>query len=106
MRAIFLLLSKLTKIANDVELEFTGTLRKRIGEVEETYPVGALIAVFADADISDSEIDDFVSNFKAADAGFAHGDDGASSGEANTEVATQTAKPDVPEGLSISPKAP
>ena len=99
------------KIANDVELEFTGTLRKRIGEVEETYPVGALIAVFADQDVPDAEIDNFVANFKAVDAGFAHGDDdiapAAQENVPKNAPATESAPTTftVPDGLSISPKA-
>ena len=95
------------KIANDVELEFTGTLRKRIGEEGEAYPVGALIAVFAESDVSDADVDQFVSSFKAADAGFAHGDDSVSSKETSAPAAAPAARQaaNIPDGISISPKA-
>ncbi len=91
------------KIANDVELEFTGTLRKRIGEAEETYPVGALIAVFADDDVPDAEIDAFIADFKGAAAGFAHSD--SAEPERSAPPASAPAKAVIPDGLSISPKA-
>ncbi|MEM9170163.1 MAG: biotin/lipoyl-containing protein, partial [Pseudomonadota bacterium] len=45
------------KIANDVELEYSGILRKRIGQEGDAYKVGALIAVFADEDVPQSEVD-------------------------------------------------
>lgn len=86
------------KIANDVELEFTGTLRRQVGKAEDAYRVGALIAVFAESDVSDAEIDAFISNFKAVDASFAHGD-------AKPASAATSTSPAIPEGLSISPKA-
>jgi pyruvate dehydrogenase E2 component (dihydrolipoamide acetyltransferase) len=86
------------KIANDVELEYTGTLRKRIGEEGEAYKVGQLIAVFAESDVSDADVESFVANFKGADAGFAHSDEGRSS-------STQKPAAAVPENKSISPKA-
>ncbi|MBC6402411.1 MAG: 2-oxo acid dehydrogenase subunit E2 [Hyphomonadaceae bacterium] len=59
------------KIANDVELEYDGTLRYRVGGEGDTFPVGALIAVFADPSVSDQEVARFVENFKSANAGFA-----------------------------------
>ena len=90
------------KIANDVELEYTATLRRRIGEEGDAYPVGALIAVFAEADVADSDIDDFVASFKAADASFGHNDDAPTEESA---PASGAAAASAPEGLPISPKA-
>ncbi len=87
------------KIANDVELEFTGTLRRRVGKAEDAYRVGALIAVFADDDVTNAEIDSFIANFKAVDASFAHGEVSASTAPLEKAVSA------VPDGLSISPKA-
>ncbi len=87
------------KIANDVELEFAGTLRRRVGKAEDAYRVGALIAVFADDDVTDAEIDAFVANFKGVDASFAHAADSA------TPASPAKAASAVPDGLSISPKA-
>lgn len=92
------------KIANDVELEFTGTLRKRVGEEGEAYPVGALIAVFADSSVSDGDVEAFVANFKGADAGFAYSDDAEDNAGATT-ASTPAASQGIPDGLSISPKA-
>jgi pyruvate dehydrogenase E2 component (dihydrolipoamide acetyltransferase) len=85
------------KIANDVELEYAAVLRRLFVKEGETYRVGQLLAVFSDADVPDSEIETFVSSFKAADAGF------GPSAEASTPVAA--APPAIPAGLSISPKA-
>lgn len=87
------------KIANDVELEFTGTLRRLVGNAEDAYKVGALIAVFADDDVTDAEIDAFVSNFKGVDASFAHADIGAASAPVTNPPTA------IPDGLSVSPKA-
>lgn len=89
------------KIANDVELEYTATLRRRIGEEGDAYPVGALIAVFAESDVADSDVDDFVASFKAADASFGHDDEAPTEDSAPAPAAAASA----PEGLSISPKA-
>ena len=58
------------KIANDVELEYSGTLRHRVGEEGDTLPVGALMAVFADKSVADDEVAKFVEGFKAVDASF------------------------------------
>ncbi|MEM1103605.1 MAG: dihydrolipoamide acetyltransferase family protein [Pseudomonadota bacterium] len=93
------------KIANDVELEFSGTLRRRIGEAGEAYKVGALIAVFADADVADADVDAFVSAFKPADAGFGDGDEEPSAPAPSPPNAAGGAKMSIPEGLNISPKA-
>lgn len=88
------------KIANDVELEFTGTLRRRIGKAEEAYPVGALIAVFAEDDVTEAAIDAFVAGFKPAEAGFADTDVAAS---AETALSSRSAASTG--DASISPKA-
>jgi pyruvate dehydrogenase E2 component (dihydrolipoamide acetyltransferase) len=92
------------KIANDVELEFSGTLRRLVGKAEETYPVGALIAVFANPDVPESEIDDFVANFKGVDAGFAHGENKKEPAAAAPASPSKRATT-IPGGISISPKA-
>ncbi|MGF1544917.1 MAG: dihydrolipoamide acetyltransferase family protein [Parvularculaceae bacterium] len=86
------------KIANDVELEFSGVLRRRVGEEGETYPVGALIAVFAEDSVPDTEIDAFVADFKGADAGFGGAVNDAASETEATAVPTQA-------DASVSPKA-
>jgi pyruvate dehydrogenase E2 component (dihydrolipoamide acetyltransferase) len=51
------------KIANAVEAADPGLLRRRIGQVGETYPVKALLGVLAEMDVLDDEIDAYVANF-------------------------------------------
>lgn len=58
------------KIVNTVESPASGTLRRIVGDVGDTIAVGALVGVFADASVSEAEIDAFVANFKGADTSF------------------------------------
>jgi pyruvate dehydrogenase E2 component (dihydrolipoamide acetyltransferase) len=51
------------KIANAYEAGATGQLRRRLIEPSTTVPVGALLGVLADADVSDAEIDRFIGEF-------------------------------------------
>lgn len=51
------------KITNVVEAGETGILRRVLGEDGTIYPVKALIAVLADADVPDSDIDAFIDAF-------------------------------------------
>jgi pyruvate dehydrogenase E2 component (dihydrolipoamide acetyltransferase) len=51
------------KIANVVEAQEAGTLRRRVGEADKVYPVKTLLGVIADADVPDAEIDAFVAEF-------------------------------------------
>jgi pyruvate dehydrogenase E2 component (dihydrolipoamide acetyltransferase) len=51
------------KIANSVEAADGGFLRRRIGQVGETYPVKALLGVMADDGVAEAEIDAYVANF-------------------------------------------
>ena len=52
-----------SKIINALEAEIAGTLRRRVAREGDTLPVGALLAIIADADVSDEEIDAFQKNF-------------------------------------------
>jgi pyruvate dehydrogenase E2 component (dihydrolipoyllysine-residue acetyltransferase) len=54
-----------TKITNVFESPAAGTLRRRVVAEGETVPVGALLAVIADAAVSDQEIDAFIEAFQA-----------------------------------------
>lgn len=54
------------KITNEVEAEFDGTLRRRLAVTGDSYKVGALLGVFAPADITDAEIDRFIAGFGGA----------------------------------------
>src|SRR6185369_15881633 len=49
-----------SKIVNEIEAEIEGTVRRLIGEIGVTVPVGTLIAVIADVDEPQSEIDRFI----------------------------------------------
>lgn len=51
------------KITNVVEAGETGVLRRVLGENDTVHPVKALIAVLADPDVSDDEIDAFIAGF-------------------------------------------
>jgi pyruvate dehydrogenase E2 component (dihydrolipoamide acetyltransferase) len=58
------------KIVNSVEAPASGTVRRVLADVGGTEKVGALIAVFADADVADAEVDAFIAAFKPADTSF------------------------------------
>jgi pyruvate dehydrogenase E2 component (dihydrolipoamide acetyltransferase) len=51
------------KIAGAVEASDAGILRRCVGEADMVYPVKALMGVIADPDVSDTEIDAFVSSY-------------------------------------------
>lgn len=51
------------KIASAVEAGDAGILRRIIGEVDTVYPVKTLLAILADEDVPDSEIDAFLSTY-------------------------------------------
>jgi pyruvate dehydrogenase E2 component (dihydrolipoamide acetyltransferase) len=87
------------KIANDVELEFSSTLRWRIDGEGDAYPVGALISIFAEDSVTNEEVEVFRNNFVAVDASFAN------SKESDVPLNTSTENTKVPLNLSISPMA-
>lgn len=58
------------KIVNSVEAPTSGTLRRILAPAGDTRPVGSLIAVFADAQTSEAEIDAFVASFEGARVSF------------------------------------
>jgi pyruvate dehydrogenase E2 component (dihydrolipoamide acetyltransferase) len=58
------------KIVNTVESPAAGTVRRILVGAGEVRPVGALIAVLADAEITDAELSDFIANFKGATVSF------------------------------------
>ena len=53
------------KIASAVESPLGGTLRKLVAEPDVVYPVGALLAVFAESDVSDDDINAYIEKFQA-----------------------------------------
>ena len=52
-----------SKIVNVLESHYEGIMRRQIAKVDETLPLGALLAVIADADVSDAEVESFISGF-------------------------------------------
>ncbi len=51
------------KIASAVEATDAGIVRRILGEVDAVYPVKTLLAILADADVPDNEIDAFLSTY-------------------------------------------
>jgi pyruvate dehydrogenase E2 component (dihydrolipoamide acetyltransferase) len=91
------------KIVNSVEAPVAGTLRRIVAETGSTESVGALIAVFADAAVSDAEIDAFIAGFKPADASFEP--EGASAAEPVAAAAPAAASADADGEARVSPIA-
>lgn len=56
------------KIANVVESQLSGVLRRKVAAEGETLPVGALLGVLADASVADADIDSFVDANRVAAA--------------------------------------
>jgi pyruvate dehydrogenase E2 component (dihydrolipoamide acetyltransferase) len=54
-----------TKITNVFEAPSGGTLRRQVAPEGATVPVGGLLAVLAEGDVSESEIDAFIEKFQA-----------------------------------------
>jgi pyruvate dehydrogenase E2 component (dihydrolipoamide acetyltransferase) len=56
------------KIVNELEAHEPGILRRQLIPAGETCPVGALIGVMTEGDVSDADIDTFVAAYAGADA--------------------------------------
>lgn len=65
------------KIVNTLDLEVGGTLRRQLAQAGDVLPVGALIAVLADASVPESAIDAFVAGYKPIDVSFEPKEEGA-----------------------------
>ncbi len=52
------------KIVNVVEAQDQGLLRRRVANVSDELPIGALLGVIADSSVADEEIDAFVAAFQ------------------------------------------
>lgn len=85
------------KIVNSVESPTEGVLRRILVEAGDTRPVGALLGVFADDEVSDVEIAVFIANFKAADASFESADEAS--------VVAPAVAPAAGDDLRVSPIA-
>lgn len=87
------------KIVNTLDLEVGGTLRRQLAQAGDVLPVGALIAVLADASVPDSAIDAFVAGYKPIDVSFEPKEEGAApppAGSAAEEKAPPPAAPAPP----------
>ena len=94
------------KIVNSVESPASGTLRRMLAPTGDTFPVGALIAVLADADVAETDIDAFVRDFKPFDASFAEGSSAPSSPAAPATPVADAAADGAAEGEArVSPIA-
>src|SRR4029077_15836507 len=56
------------KIVNELETHEPGILRRQLVQAGETCPVGALIGVMTEGDVSDADIDAFVAAYAGDDA--------------------------------------
>lgn len=56
-----------SKLLNEVESQFSGVLRRKVAQEGDTLPVAALLAVVAEPEVSESEIDAFIADFRATD---------------------------------------
>jgi pyruvate dehydrogenase E2 component (dihydrolipoamide acetyltransferase) len=54
-----------TKITNTLEAPDSGVLRRIVAAEQETLPVGGLIAVLANPEVSDADVDSFIATFQA-----------------------------------------
>ena len=111
-RGEVLLVIETDKISNEVEAEFDGLFRKKVVEADGTYPVGALLGVFAEESIADDEVEKFVNDFVPPETSFKPESASSSSqpeekkAEPKKESSTKKDLPSSPpENVNISPKA-
>jgi pyruvate dehydrogenase E2 component (dihydrolipoamide acetyltransferase) len=52
-----------SKITASYDAPFSGVMRRQVAELGKELPVGALIAVVAEGDASEAEIDAFIASF-------------------------------------------
>ncbi|WP_342363937.1 2-oxo acid dehydrogenase subunit E2 [Terrarubrum flagellatum] len=90
------------KIVNTLEVDRDGVLRRRLASVGATLPVGALIAILADADVSEAEIDAFIAGYRPVNASFEPGAEVAppSKQQINSAASSASAAPAVAEAVS------
>ncbi len=96
-----LCLIETAKITNEVEAEFDAVIKRvLVSAGEEAHPVGTLLAVFADAEASDAEVDAFIAAFKPAETGVA-----AKAAPAAAPAAVPAAPKPIVTNRPISPEA-
>lgn len=104
-----LCLIETAKITNEVEAEYDAVLKRLLVPAgDEAHPVGALLAVFADAAATDAEVDAFIAAFKPAETAVA-AKGGASAAPAPAAAAAPAPAPATPRKIvtnrAISPEA-
>ena len=108
-RGEVLALIETDKITNEVEAEADGKFVRILAKQGETYPVGALLAIYGDEEPA-AEVDAFIEAFRPADSRMAAAD----TEDMIAEAAAETAVPPEPEAaaparlpatLAISPAA-
>ena len=83
------------KIVNTVDSPFSGTLRRIVAESGEVRPVGALLAVLAEDDVSELALGRFIEEFKGAQVSFEpEGTAGTTASAAVHDAASETAAAD------------
>jgi pyruvate dehydrogenase E2 component (dihydrolipoamide acetyltransferase) len=79
------------KIVNTVEAPASGTLRRIIANAGEVRPVGSLIAVLADAAVSEAEVTSFIARFEGASVSFEPDSERSSQGQVGGDPAPAAA---------------
>ncbi|SEO12077.1 2-oxo acid dehydrogenase subunit E2 [Acinetobacter sp. yr461] len=92
-----------TKIVNVLEAPFAGTLRKILAKDGDTLPVGGLIAVCAESQVSDAEIENFITSLGGSAAKAPEASPEQSKAEISTPVIE---KADQPQTVVASASAP
>lgn len=108
-----LLVVETDKISNEIEAEFDGLCRKKLVDVDGTYPVGALLAVFASEEVPDEEVEQFINDFVPVDSSFQPESAVSEKKSKPVEPIPSDDKPKTsgdlpsapPDGINISPKA-
>ena len=57
------------KIANEVEADIPGVMRRHVAKEGEVIPVGGLLGVIADKDLSDADVENFVKSYRSEAVG-------------------------------------
>lgn len=92
-----------TKIVNVLEAPFAGTLRKILAKDGDTLPVGGLIAVCADSEVSDAEIETFIASLGGSAAKAPEAPSEQSKAQTSAPVAE---KAEQPHSVAASAPAP
>ncbi|MFX8400067.1 E3 binding domain-containing protein, partial [Acinetobacter baumannii] len=88
---------------NVLEAPFAGTLRKILAKDGDTLPVGGLIAVCADSEVSDAEIEKFIASLGGSAAQAPEAPSEQSKAETSAPVAE---KAEQPQTVAVSASAP